>query len=259
MLPSRFVELYQPSAPANDLAASLEAFDRREHVVGVLLSAAAPPNGMGRGAKGIGRPINFEERVRERRCRQAMAWLEALIEIADHGPTADILGAMHALVLAMDGKLRDRAQMRLGAIEDGEPIADVRVLRRELAAMRAAAATPPPSGTRFLIAADPRYQTLRREAMDALGELTGDLAPGVGRLGGVYLAAQDARDLAGMTRELDVEVLHPSRGNVARMARQAAELVRGIGQREPRVCDKAETAAERLEALASFVERGGAA
>lgn len=253
--PRRYVVLDQPVAPANDLAASFADCTRRGDVIGALRRAEQAPRRGNRPAKvRDGEPRTVEAIRRE----QAEAFTAALIEIADHSPAPDLLTAMHALVLAMDGKLRDRAQARLDSIEAGMPVADVRALRRELARMRAAAATPPPSGPRPLLASLPEYKRLRREAMDALGALTGDLAPGVRRLGGLYLSASDARDLAGMTRELDVEVLHPSRGNVARMARQAADLVRDIGQREPRVWDKADTAAERLESLASFVERGGA-
>lgn len=288
--------------PANDsdLASSFASNDRRKDVIGFVLRAAAPRNGMGRGPKGIGAPIDSEERVKVIRVEQATAWLEALIEIADHGPTPDLLGAMHALVLAMDGKLRDRAQERLDAIENGQPISDVAKLRRELARMRdrdfggpvsatgrdktladdarvvartsarpspstglqdftvgGAAEGEPPSGPRTLLAADPRYVALRREAMDALGALTGDLAPGVQRLGGVYTPRELARDLAQMASELDVEVLHPSKGNVPRMARQAAALAIIVAVKAPALCGKAKTASERLDALASFVERGG--
>lgn len=235
--------------PANDsdLAASFSYAQRRKEAIGAVLRAAAPRNGMGRGAKGIGAPIDSEERVKVIRVEQATAWLEALIEIADHGPTPDLLGAMHALVLAMDGKLRDRAQERLDAIENGEPIADVAKLRGELARMRPCA----------LLAWSDEYKRLRREAMDALGAVTGDLAPGVRRLGGVYQPCAEARDLAQMARELDVEVLHPSRGNVPRMARQAAALALIVAVKAPALRDKAKTASERLDALASFVDRGG--
>lgn len=63
------------------------------------------------------------------------------------------------------------------------------------------------------------------------------------------------RDFDEVVRELEVETLHPSRGNVPRMARQAAALALQIAERIPGARDKAETAAQRLEELAAFAER----
>ncbi len=245
----------RPANDAGDLAANFADSTRRGDVIGALKRAAQAPRRGNRPAKvRDGAPRSIEAV----RVEQATAWLEALIEVGDHGATADLLGAMHALVLAMDGRLRDRSQERLDSIQNGEPVADVANLRRALASMRAPTA-PPPSGPRTLLAADPRYVALRREAMDALGALTGDLAPGVRRLGGVYQPSLELADLHNMTRELDVEVLHPSRGNVARMARQAAALALIVAAKVPPLRGKAVVAAERLNALASLVEQGGVA
>jgi len=249
--PLRWVDA--TTRPANDLAASFEVSTRRGDVIGALKRAAQAPRRGNRPAKiRDGGPRSIEAV----RVEQATAWLEALVEVADHGPTPALLQGMHELVLAMDGRLRDRAQKRLDAIENGEPVADVANLRRALAGMRAPGA-PPTSGPRALLAADPRYVALRREATDALGALTGDLAPGVRRLGGVYQPSLELADLQGMTGELDVEVLHPSRGNVARMARQAAALSLVVAAKVPALRSKAVVVAERLNALAAFVERGG--
>jgi hypothetical protein len=251
---ARVIPFRRPGAANDaDLAASLDAFTRREGVIGALRLAAQAPRRGSRPAKVRDGDLRSVEAIRR---EQVAAWLEALVEVAEHGPTADLLGAMRALILAMDGRLRDRAQARLDAIQDGHPVEDVAELRRQLRLMGNGGA-PPPSGPRPLLAGDPRYVAARRAALDALGALCGDLAPGVTRLGGVALSPEDTRDLADMVRELNVEAAFPSRGNIPRMARQAAEQVHALTASDA-LRARASVAVRALLDLAVMVERVGA-
>lgn len=263
---ARVIPFRRPGAVA-DLAASLAAATRRGDVIGEILGAARGRDGASRSSKVS--DATAEDRLakpaalRRRRCA---ALLLGLIELGEHGVGDDsrLLAAMDDLLAALDADVAPWAKRRFdevlahrGPRTTPVPMRDLGKLRAKLVQMRGEDAMPP-SGSRALLAADARYVAIRREALDAIGAVTGDLAPGVRSLGGVYAPGAMGRDLATMVSELSVEVCYPSRGNVPRMARQAAQAALSVAERVPGLLSKAETAAGLLERLAVFVERGGA-
>lgn len=206
-----------------DLARSFAETTRRGDVVGEMLRAAQAPRRGNRPAKVRDGDLRTVRQVRE---EQVAAFMLGETEIRDHGEHPNLNAAFGTLLAAMDPETRAWARGRLA-----EPAAD------------GDRPTPlPASGKRPLLAADKRFQELRKVALDAFGELAGTLGPEVQRIGSP-LSPRTQEELAGAAKSLSDALWHPSQHDVVGIARWCGAIARGMrssleqqGQRAATAC-----------------------
>lgn len=105
----------------------------------------------------------------------------------------------------------------------------------------------PSSERRPLLAADRRFQELRREALDAYTALAGGFGPEVVRIG-CALSPRAQEELAGAAKSMSDALWHPSQHDVVGVARWAAAIARGMRGA------KGQAAAAACAALVEHVE-----
>lgn len=253
--PLSTVRRYRPASEAKSLAASMDAFDQSQH-------AALEQDREARRAawrlEAMGQATTAEGR------RLMASVVAALQRVHREGFYRVTLLDEERVVrcgYSRNAKLHVNASSARSETEEALRGAGLEVIRSpgsswdlDVCRPRAERESAPPSTPRRLLAGDKDYQRLRREALDAFGELAGMVGAGVVRVGGPALSDETRRRLTDLAKDLSWSAHWPSQGQLPRVAAACAQKARDVAVEQPALAAAGWRAAQSCLELARFAD-----